>query len=138
MFLAIHKKIGRNHILITHLVSKPVITDTIVSLSPSMKSVRLPCLFNFKTLPVIKQHKITEANSYNAYTWLSRSWPKHTHTLESSPPSCYLPDSFNLPNENLFLLQAIKNSVLGGIKENKIGESNRRNNKKFWLQHGYT
>ena len=58
-------------ILLINLVSKPVINDTIVSLSPSIKSVRLPCLFNLKTLPVIKQHKITVANSNNAYTGLS-------------------------------------------------------------------
>ena len=42
-----------------------------------------------------------------------------------------LPVSFNLPNKNLFLFQAITNCVLGGTKENKIGESTRRNNKKF-------
>lgn len=41
------------------------------------------------------------------------------------------PVSFNLPNENLFLLQAITNCVLGGIKENKIGQSTRTNNRKI-------
>jgi len=43
-----------------------------------------------------------------------------------------LPVSFSSPNINIFLLQEITNCVLGGIKENEVGRSTRRNNQKHF------
>ena len=44
-----------------------------------------------------------------------------------------LPVLFSSPNINIFLLQEIKNCVLGGIKENEVGRSTRRNDQKHLI-----